>query len=87
MSIDDFDAMECHEAFAAHRTDVGHEFARHGEVQPAGWRDREIGHPLGASGVRIMTTMLNHLRGHQGRSVLGLQTMCAKAAARRMPAG
>ena len=33
-----------------------------------------IGHPLGASGGRIMTTMLNHLERTGGR--YGLQTMC-----------
>lgn len=33
-----------------------------------------IGHPLGASGVRIATTLLNHLEATGGR--LGFQTMC-----------
>ena len=33
-----------------------------------------IGHPLGASGVRLMTTMLNHLDATGGR--FGFQTMC-----------
>jgi acetyl-CoA acyltransferase len=33
-----------------------------------------LGHPLGASGGRIMTTMLNHLERTGGR--YGLQTMC-----------
>ena len=34
-----------------------------------------IGHPLGASGARIMTTMVNALEQRGGR--YGLQTMCA----------
>jgi acetyl-CoA acyltransferase len=33
-----------------------------------------IGHPLGASGARIMTTMVNALEQRGGR--YGLQTMC-----------
>jgi acetyl-CoA acyltransferase len=33
-----------------------------------------LGHPLGASGARIMTTMLHHMRDEQVR--YGLQTMC-----------
>jgi acetyl-CoA acyltransferase len=33
-----------------------------------------IGHPLGASGVRLMTTLLNQLESIEGR--YGFQTMC-----------
>ena len=33
-----------------------------------------IGHPLGASGARIMTTLINALEQRGGR--YGLQTMC-----------
>jgi acetyl-CoA C-acetyltransferase len=33
-----------------------------------------LGHPLGASGARLMTTMLNALERNGGR--YGLQTMC-----------
>ncbi len=33
-----------------------------------------LGHPLGASGTRLMTTLLNHLETTGGR--YGLQTMC-----------
>ena len=33
-----------------------------------------IGHPLGASGVRLMTTLLNQLEATGGR--YGFQTMC-----------
>ena len=33
-----------------------------------------IGHPLGASDARIMTTLVNALEQHDGR--YGLQTMC-----------
>jgi acetyl-CoA acetyltransferase len=33
-----------------------------------------LGHPLGATGARIMTTLLNELERRDGR--YGLQTMC-----------
>ena len=33
-----------------------------------------LGHPLGASGARLTTTLLNWLETHDGR--YGLQTMC-----------
>ena len=33
-----------------------------------------LGHPLGASGVRLMGTLLNHLEATGGR--FGFQTMC-----------
>ena len=33
-----------------------------------------IGHPLGASGVRISTTLIHAMRDHQAR--LGLAAMC-----------
>ena len=33
-----------------------------------------LGHPLGASGARLMTTLLNELERTEGR--YGLQTMC-----------
>ncbi len=42
MKIEDFDAMECNEAFAAIALDVGEGVpARPGEVQPARWGDRD----------------------------------------------
>jgi acetyl-CoA acetyltransferase family protein len=74
MKIDDFDAMECNEAFAA----VALMWAKEFGPDPAKYNPRggaiAIGHPLGASGVRIMTTMLNHLEATGGR--FGFQTMC-----------
>ncbi len=36
-----------------------------------------LGHPLGASGTRLMTTLVNHLEATGGR--FGLQTMCEGA--------
>jgi len=74
MKIDDFDAIECNEAFAA----IALMWAKEFHPDPEKFNPRggaiAIGHPLGASGVRLMTTMLNHLEATGGR--YGFQTMC-----------
>ncbi|MFZ4585071.1 MAG: thiolase family protein [Acidimicrobiia bacterium] len=74
MAIDDFDTMECNEAFAS----IALMWAKEFQPDMAKYNPRggaiALGHPLGASGVRIMTTMLNHLEQSGGR--YGFQTMC-----------
>jgi acetyl-CoA acyltransferase len=74
MTIDDFDAIECNEAFAA----IALMWAREFVPDPLRYNPRggaiAIGHPLGASGVRLMTTLLNQLEATGGR--YGFQTMC-----------
>jgi acetyl-CoA acyltransferase len=74
MKIDEFDAIECNEAFAA----IALMWAKEFHPDPAKYNPRggaiALGHPLGASGVRLMTTMLNHLETTGGR--FGFQTMC-----------
>lgn len=74
MKIADFDAIECNEAFAA----IVLRWAREFEPDPELLNPRggaiAIGHPLGASGVRMTATLLNHLEATGGR--YGLQTMC-----------
>jgi acetyl-CoA acetyltransferase family protein len=74
MTIDDFDAMECNEAFAAIPLMWAREFLPDMErFNPRGGAIA-IGHPLGASGVRITATLLNQLEATGGR--YGFQTMC-----------
>jgi len=74
MKIDHFDAIECNEAFAA----IALMWTRAFAPDPDRFNPRggaiAIGHPLGASGVRLMTTLLNHLEATGGR--YGFQTMC-----------
>jgi acetyl-CoA acyltransferase len=74
MKIDDFDAVECNEAFAAIALMWAREFAPEPERFNARGGAIALGHPLGASGVRLMTTLLNHLEATGGR--YGFQTMC-----------
>ncbi|AKL74111.1 acetyl-CoA acetyltransferase [Actinobacteria bacterium IMCC26256] len=74
MSIDEIDAVEINEAFAsvvlAWLKETGADPAR---VNPNGGAIA-LGHPLGATGTRLMTTLLNELERTGGR--YGLQTMC-----------
>ena len=74
MTLDQIDLFECNEAFAsvpmAWMKELG---IPHDKVNIAGGAIA-LGHPLGATGVRLMTTMLNNLERTGGR--YGLQTMC-----------
>jgi len=74
LSLDDLDAIEVNEAFASVPLAWQAEFpVPDGRLNPRGGAIA-LGHPLGASGARIMTTLLNHLEQTGGR--YGLQTMC-----------
>ena len=74
MKIADFDAIECNEAFAAIVLRWAREFDPDPEVLNPRGGAIAIGHPLGASGVRMTATLLNQLEATGGR--YGLQTMC-----------
>ena len=74
MTIGDIDVIELNEAFAAQSLYV---------IEKAGWpMDRinlnggaiALGHPLGCSGARILTTLLNIMAQKKART--GLATMC-----------
>jgi len=74
MSLNQIDAVEINEAFAPVVLAWAKEFgADMGKVNPHGGAIA-LGHPLGASGARLMTTLLNYLERTKGR--YGLQTMC-----------
>jgi acetyl-CoA acyltransferase len=74
LSLDDIGVFEVNEAFApvplAWLKDIG---ADEKKLNPNGGAIA-LGHPLGGSGARIMTTMLYHMRDKGIR--YGLQTMC-----------
>jgi len=74
LTIDDIDVVEINEAFAsvvlAWLKETGADPAK---VNPNGGAIA-LGHPLGATGVRLMTTLLGELERTGGR--YGLQTMC-----------
>jgi len=74
MSIDDIDLIECNEAFAS----VVLAWAKETGVDPervnVNGGGIALGHPIGATGTRLMTTLLAELERSGGR--YGLQTMC-----------
>ncbi|MCR8899935.1 acetyl-CoA C-acetyltransferase [Gordonia sp. GONU] len=74
LSIDDIDTFEVNEAFApvvlAWLADTGADPAK---VNPNGGAIA-LGHPIGCTGARLMTSMLHELERTGGR--YGLQTMC-----------
>jgi len=74
MSLGDIDLIEINEAFAsvvlAWQKESGADL---GKVNVNGGAIA-LGHPLGATGARLMTTLLNELERTGGR--YGLQTMC-----------
>lgn len=74
LSIDDMDSIEINEAFAsvvlAWMAEIEPDPAR---VNPSGGAIA-LGHPLGATGAKLMTTLLHRLERTGGR--YGLQTMC-----------
>jgi acetyl-CoA acyltransferase len=74
LSMDDIETIELNEAFAAQSLYV---------IQEGGWDQEKInlnggaialGHPLGCSGARIVTTLINVME--QNDTHLGLATMC-----------
>ncbi|MCW2614492.1 MAG: thiolase family protein [Frankiales bacterium] len=74
LSLDDIDHYEVNEAFAS----VPLAWQKHFGADPAKLNGQggaiALGHPLGASGARLLTTMLGALEASGGR--YGLQTMC-----------
>ena len=91
LTLQDMDLIEMHEAFAAQvlsnlkGLDSDEWAARAGIRQPVGEVDRArlnvmggsiaIGHPFGATGARITTTLANELKRRDGQ--FGLMTVCA----------
>jgi acetyl-CoA acetyltransferase len=74
LSIDDIDLFEVNEAFAPvvlaweqeHHADMSRVNVNGGAIA--------LGHPLGASGVRLMTTLLHEMERREVHT--GLETMC-----------
>lgn len=74
LQLQDIDVIEVNEAFASVVLAWAREFQPDmSKVNPNGGAIA-IGHPLGATGARLMTTMLHELERRDGR--YGLQTMC-----------
>ena len=74
MSVADIDLFECNEAFAPVPLAWMQEHHIPYEKVNVNGGAIALGHPLGATGAKLMTTLLNELERTGGR--FGLQTMC-----------
>ncbi len=74
MSIGDFDLVEINEAFAAQTLADGRELGFDWSKVNVNGGAIALGHPIGASGARVVATLLHELRRREGR--YGLATLC-----------
>ena len=74
MSIDDFDLIEANEAFAAQSLAVGRELGINPEKLNVNGGAIALGHPVGASGCRILVTLLHEMQKRDAKK--GLATLC-----------
>jgi acetyl-CoA C-acetyltransferase len=74
LSVDDIDLFECNEAFASVVLAWSRELDVPLDKVNVNGGGIALGHPIGATGTRLMTTLLNELERTGGR--FGLQTMC-----------
>jgi acetyl-CoA C-acetyltransferase len=73
-SIDDLDLIEANEAFAAQALAVGKELGWDPEKVNVNGGAISIGHPIGASGARVLTTLLYEMNRRESKK--GLVTLC-----------
>jgi len=74
MPLEAFDLVEINEAFAAQVLADGRELGFDWSRVNVNGGAIALGHPIGASGARIVTTLLHELRRREGR--FGLATLC-----------
>jgi acetyl-CoA C-acetyltransferase len=74
MSIDAFDLVEINEAFAAQTLADGRALGFDWDKVNVNGGAIALGHPIGASGARIVATLLHELHRREGR--YGLATLC-----------
>ena len=74
MSIDDFDLIEANEAFAAQSVAVGKDLGFDLSKLNVNGGAIALGHPVGASGCRILVTLLHEMQKRDAKK--GLATLC-----------
>jgi acetyl-CoA C-acetyltransferase len=74
LTIDDMDLIEANEAFAAQSLSVGKELKWNDEIVNVNGGAIALGHPVGASGARILVTLLHEMQKRE--STYGLATLC-----------
>lgn len=79
IAIDDIDLVELNEAFAVQALAVMRELGLRHEITNVNGGAIALGHPLGCSGARILTTLLHEMRRRQSNGEAmryGLATLC-----------
>jgi acetyl-CoA acetyltransferase family protein len=79
LSIDDIGLVELNEAFAVQALAVMHELGLRHEITNVNGGAIALGHPLGCSGARIMTTLVHEMRRRapsEKRPYYGLAALC-----------
>lgn len=74
MKISDFDLIEANEAFAAQSVAVGHDLGFDLSKLNVNGGAIALGHPVGASGCRILVTLLYEMQKRDAKT--GLATLC-----------
>ena len=74
LTIEDMDLVEANEAFAAQSVAVANDLKLDPEKTNVNGGAISIGHPIGASGCRILVTLLHELQKTEGK--YGLATLC-----------
>lgn len=74
LGIDDFDLIEANEAFAAQALAVGKELKWDADKVNVNGGAIALGHPVGASGCRILVTLLHEMQKRDAKR--GLATLC-----------
>jgi acetyl-CoA C-acetyltransferase len=74
LTIEDIDLVEANEAFAAQSLAVGRELNIPDEKLNVNGGAISLGHPVGASGARVLVTLLHEMKRRGSR--YGLATLC-----------
>jgi acetyl-CoA C-acetyltransferase len=74
MQISDIDLVEANEAFAAQSIAVVRDLGLNPEIVNVNGGAIALGHPIGASGARILTTLIYELKRKNAKT--GLATLC-----------
>jgi acetyl-CoA C-acetyltransferase len=70
----DLDLIEANEAFAAQAMSVMKDLELNPEITNVNGGAIALGHPIGASGARVLVTLINEMRKRDAKN--GLATLC-----------
>ncbi|AQP53600.1 acetyl-CoA acetyltransferase [Vagococcus penaei] len=74
MTVDDLELVEANEAFAAQGLSVIKELGLNTEIVNVNGGAIALGHPIGASGARVLVTLLHEMKKREAKT--GLATLC-----------